>query len=80
MSRTDALSVFLQIKGFTNSRRLRSKTSSLTEALWISYQLFFENQCLAVSNPGISQKSTRNTETTCKLLAYKAHLSKENPH
>lgn len=39
-----------QLKGFTNNRRLRSQSSSLTDALWISHQPFFENQCLAASN------------------------------
>lgn len=42
-----------------------AKTFSLTRALWISYQLFFENYCLAVSNPGVSRKSPCNSETTC---------------
>lgn len=40
-----------QIKGFTNSSRFHSKTSSLTDPSWISHQLCFEHQCSAVNNP-----------------------------
>lgn len=52
-------------KGFTNSRRLCSKYYWLTDRLWISYRLFFDNHCLAVTSPGVSHSSVCNTEDTC---------------
>jgi len=78
MFQTDALPMFPQIKGFANSRRLRSKNSSLTDALWSSYQVVFENHCLAVSNPGISHKSTCNTETSCSYCDTKHICQKKS--
>lgn len=60
-----------QLKGFTHDRRLCGQSSSLTDASWISHQPFFENQCLAASNHGVSHKSAGNTETTHSYWATK---------